>query len=127
MKALDESFIPCLFVIKGLMYHSRFRFQVASKWPVDAFVVITDGMTWAGDTHTSQALVDYRNRTGLDSKLIVINMVAEATRLTDPTDLGSLDVVGFDASVPEIIARFVGGTRQGDVNEDSNGEQVDAE
>lgn len=80
----------------------------ANHYPVDAFVVITDGETWAGDMHASQALTDYRQKTGRDSKLIVINMVANRTRLTDPTDAGSLDVVGFDASVPTVIAGFLG-------------------
>jgi 60 kDa SS-A/Ro ribonucleoprotein len=81
---------------------------LAKKYPVDAFVVITDGMTWAGDVHASQAIVEYRRKTGVDAKLIVINMVAERTKLTDPQDAGSLDVVGFDASVPTVIAGFMG-------------------
>ncbi len=77
--------------------------------PVDAFVIITDGETWAGDTHTSQSLALYRNKTGINSKLIVMNMVPNATRITDPCDEGSLDVVGFDASVPSVISSFLGG------------------
>ena len=78
------------------------------KIPVDAFVVITDGETWAGDIHASQAIEQYRNKFGIDSKLIVINMVANRTRLGDPKDAGSLDIVGFDASVPTLINGFLG-------------------
>lgn len=85
------------------------KHALAKKYPVDAFVVITDGETWAGDQHTSQALVDYRNKTGRDSKLVVINMVSNRTSLKDPQDAGSMDVVGFDASVPTLIAGFAGG------------------
>ena len=81
---------------------------LAHNYPVDAFVVITDGETWAGDQHACQALMQYRRATGIDAKLIVINMVANRTSLCDPTDAGSLDVVGFDASVPTLIAGFLG-------------------
>ena len=84
-----------------------------NRYPVDVFVVITDGETWAGDTHTCQAIQQYRRQTGLDTKLVVINMVANRTRLTDPTDAGSLDVVGFDASVPTLIAEFLGARSAG--------------
>lgn len=81
---------------------------LANKYPVDAFVIISDGESWAGTTHTSQALVNYRQKMGRDSKLIVINMVANRTSLADPKDEGSIDIVGFDASVPTIIAGFLG-------------------
>jgi 60 kDa SS-A/Ro ribonucleoprotein len=85
---------------------------------VDCFVVITDGETWAGNQHSAQALEAYRQKSGLLAKLVVINMVANRTSIADPTDLGSLDVVGFDASVPALISDFVTGgtaaTRQGE-------------
>src|SRR5690606_36076582 len=41
---------------------------------VDAFVVLTDNETWHGDTHPMEALKRYRQRTGIDAKLIVIGM-----------------------------------------------------
>lgn len=88
------------------------KYALANSIPVDAFVIITDGETWAGDIHASQAIVQYRQKTGRDAKLITMNMVANRTRLTDPTDPGSLDVVGFDASVPQIIGQFVGANPQ---------------
>ena len=45
---------------------------------------------------------------GIDAKIIYINMVPNKTSLKDPVDPGSLDVVGFDASVPAIISGFLG-------------------
>lgn len=88
----------CAVAIKYAMTHSI---------PVDAFVIITDGETWAGDVHASQAINIYRQKTGRDAKLITMNMVANRTRLTDPKDAGSMDVVGFDASVPLVINQFI--------------------
>lgn len=76
-------------------------------------MVISDGETWAGEQHAAQALLEYRRR-GLtsDAKLIVINMVANRTKLSDPQDPGSLDIVGFEASTPVLMAGFLGARQQ---------------
>ena len=73
---------------------------------VDAFVIYTDGDTWAGDIHAAQALDRYRQKTGINSKLIVCGMVSNAITIADPADKGSLNVIGFDAATPQIIAEF---------------------
>lgn len=73
---------------------------------VDVFVVYTDSETWAGSIHPSQALQQYRRKSGIDSKLIVVGMVANNFTIADPNDAGMLDVVGFDASVPQVMADF---------------------
>jgi 60 kDa SS-A/Ro ribonucleoprotein len=49
---------------------------------------------------------------GRDAKLVVINMVANMTRIGDPADAGSLDIVGFDAAVPTLIRGFIGADGQ---------------
>ena len=74
----------------------------------DAFVVITDNETWAGQVHPSEALKRYRNKTGIDAKLIVVGMVPTEFSIADPDDVGMLDVVGFDAAVPKLIQDFIG-------------------
>jgi len=95
------------------------RHALARKYPVDAFVVLTDGMTWAGDMHASQAIIEYRQKMGRDAKLIVMNFVPYSTKLTDPLDSGSLDCVGFDASVPAVINGFLGSKTASAEPEDS--------
>ena len=74
--------------------------------PVDTFVVITDHETWCGHTHPVQALAEYRRRMGIPAKLIVVAMTASRFSIADPDDAGMLDVVGFDAATPPVIARF---------------------
>jgi 60 kDa SS-A/Ro ribonucleoprotein len=106
---LDRAMEKCQRSFGGTDCAIAIRHALAAKWPVDVFVVITDGETWAGDMHAAQALQQYRDKAGLPAKLVVINMVANRTSLKDPQDLGSLDVVGFDASVPTLIAGFIGG------------------
>ncbi|AWE41867.1 TROVE domain-containing protein [Actinobaculum sp. 313] len=73
---------------------------------VDTFVIYTDNETWAGDIHPFKALRDYRERSGIDAKLVVVGMVSTGFSIADPNDAGMLDVVGFDASVPNLISEF---------------------
>jgi 60 kDa SS-A/Ro ribonucleoprotein len=76
---------------------------------VDAFVVYTDSETWAGNIHPVQALREYRTKTGIAAKLVVVGMVSNGFSIADPNDGGMLDVVGFDAAAPAVIADFIRG------------------
>jgi len=80
----------------------------ASKYeePIDTFVVYTDSETWAGSIHPYQALRRYREQTGIPAKLVVVGMTATDFSIADPNDAGMLDVAGFDAAVPNVIADF---------------------
>jgi hypothetical protein len=39
--------------------------------------------------------------------LIVVGVVGNGFTIADPTDAGMMDVVGFDAGVPQIMADFM--------------------
>ena len=82
------------------------QYALGKKMPVDTFVIYTDNETWAGWQHPFQALEKYRREMGIDSKLIVVGITATDSTITNPDDPGSLDVVGFDASVPNLINDF---------------------
>jgi 60 kDa SS-A/Ro ribonucleoprotein len=73
---------------------------------VDTFVIYTDSETWAGNIHPVQALNDYRQRTGIAAKLVVVGMVSNGFSIADPNDAGMLDVVGFDTATPTVISDF---------------------
>jgi 60 kDa SS-A/Ro ribonucleoprotein len=77
-----------------------------NRWAVDTFVVYTDNETWAGPVHPAQALRRYRERTGIAAKLVVVAMSSAGFTIADPDDAGMLDVVGFDAAAPQLIADF---------------------
>lgn len=79
------------------------------KLEVDVFVVYTDSETYAGEMHPIEALRAYRTASGIDAKLIVVGMTATDFTIADPSDTGMLDVVGFDAAAPEVMASFVSG------------------
>jgi len=77
-----------------------------NKMYIDTFIVYTDNETWYGSIHPYQALLKYRQTMGVNAKLIVVGMVAAKYSIADPLDQGMLDVVGFDASAPEVISSF---------------------
>jgi 60 kDa SS-A/Ro ribonucleoprotein len=74
---------------------------------VDAFVVYTDSVNWSGKIQPAEALREYRRRTGIPAKLVVVGMVGSRCSVADPNDGGMLDVVGFDAAAPALIADFI--------------------
>jgi 60 kDa SS-A/Ro ribonucleoprotein len=75
-------------------------------WLIDLFVIYTDNETWAGSVHPAQALRQYRERTGIAARLAVVAMASNGFSIADPADAGMLDVVGFDAATPGLIADF---------------------
>ena len=77
---------------------------------VDVFIVMTDSETFAGKVHPQVALESYRVKANKsDAKLIVVGMTANNLTIADPNDRNTLNLAGFDASMPEIIAMFVRG------------------
>ncbi len=79
----------------------------ANEKPFDGIVIYTDNETWAGGIHPFQALKRYREAMGLRTKLVVVGMTSTGFSIADPSDPGMLDVVGFDAAAPNLIADFV--------------------
>jgi 60 kDa SS-A/Ro ribonucleoprotein len=77
-----------------------------NKIDVDTFCVYTDNETWAGNIHPFQALKEYRQKTGIPAKLVVIGMTATEFTIADPSDAGMMDVVGFDTAAPALINDF---------------------
>ncbi len=81
-------------------------FATRERLPVDVFVVYTDNETWFGKVHPSQALREYREKMGIAAKLIVVGITSTGFTIADPEDAGMMDVVGFDAAAPEVMADF---------------------
>lgn len=85
------------------------QWALKNQAEIDTFLVITDNETYYGDTHPFQALKQYRKATGIDAKLAVMAVTPTNFTIADPSDRGSLDVVGFDSNAPRIIADFSAG------------------
>ncbi|MFD6107032.1 hypothetical protein ACFWFQ_30710, partial [Nocardia salmonicida] len=56
--------------------------------------------------HPHQALARYRREVNPRAKLVVVGMTATNFSIADPADAGMLDVAGFDAAVPSLLADF---------------------
>lgn len=80
---------------------------INNNYEVDCFIIYTDNETWAGRIHPIQALKMYRQKSGIDAKMIVVGMTSTRFSIADPSDRGSLDIVGFDSSIPTLINDFV--------------------
>ena len=73
---------------------------------VDTFHIYTDNETWYGDIHPHQALREYREKMGIDARLVVVAMTATRNSIADPADPKQLDISGFDSAVPTLLADF---------------------
>lgn len=74
-----------------------------NKVNVDCFVNYTDSETWAGPKHASVALKEYRQKLGINAGCALVGMTSTGNTVNDPTDERSLDVVGFDTTVPDVL------------------------
>lgn len=77
-----------------------------NKLDVDTFAIYTDNETWHGPIHPTQALANYRQQSGIASRLAVVGMTSTGFSIADPRDSGQLDLVGFDAAAPHILSEF---------------------
>ena len=84
-------------------------YALQNRVKADAFVIYTDSETWAGNIHPAEALQQYREKTGIPARLIVVGMVSNGFSIADPNDAGMLDVVGFDTAAPTLMADFMRG------------------
>jgi 60 kDa SS-A/Ro ribonucleoprotein len=84
------------------------NYALNKKLHVDAFIIYSDGEGWAGISHVTQALAEYRKKVNPKAKMINVNMTANGTRLGDENDPLILDIAGFDTETPQLISSFVG-------------------
>jgi len=82
------------------------RWALQNKIPVDVVEVYTDNELNTGMQPT-HALDAYRHGMGRDVHQVVCAMTATRFTVADPADPKQLDVVGFDAALPEIVNAFL--------------------
>lgn len=85
------------------------QWALKNKVQIGGIVVATDNETFAGSIHPYQALTKYREAMVPDLRQVVVGMTATEFTIADPKDKLSMDVVGFDASAPNVMADFIRG------------------
>lgn len=93
----------------GTNISAAFEWAIQTRTPVDTFVIYTDNEVNSGRRHPAQALADYRQKMGIPARLVVVGMTSTGFSVADPKDGGMLDVVGFDATAPQIMGQFSAG------------------
>lgn len=73
----------------------------------DAILILTDTETWAGPRHGFEVLQSYRKNVNRDVKVIEVAMVANHSSTMPADDKNLLRVVGFDASVVNVINKYL--------------------
>lgn len=81
-------------------------YALENKIDADVFVSITDNETYAGRIQPTQALKRYRDKMGINAKMIVVGMTASNFTVSDPKDADQLDVVGFSTDTPVVMSEF---------------------
>jgi 60 kDa SS-A/Ro ribonucleoprotein len=85
------------------------QWALKNKVEIGGIVNITDNEVNSGRMHPFQALQAYRQAMVSDLRQVVVGMTATGFTIADPSDKLSMDVVGFDASAPNVIADFIRG------------------
>lgn len=83
------------------------EYAIKNGLEVDVFVICTDSETYYGGTHVWQALDKYNRKFGRQAKLAVLATASNGFTIGDPDKPEQyLDIAGFDAAVPKLIAEF---------------------
>jgi 60 kDa SS-A/Ro ribonucleoprotein len=83
------------------------RWLRSERLDVDAIVTLTDSETWSGRQHPAQALASYRDQVHHDVRNVVAALTSTGHSIGDTGDALTLQCVGLDSSLPEIIRGFV--------------------
>jgi len=96
-----------------------FEWLINNRINVGGVIVTTDSETGSAtynpfggvgrQRHPAQALKAYRSQFVHDCRSVVMGMTSNDFSIADPEDPGMLDVVGFDANVPGVLADFIRG------------------
>ncbi len=73
----------------------------------DAIIIFTDSETWAGQRHALDVLNSYRRTVNKNVKVIEVALAPNASSVMPGDDPNLLRVVGFDASVTEVINEYL--------------------
>lgn len=82
-----------------------FAYVLRNSLPADGIVTYTDTETWAGRAHAAPL---FKKCQGVNA-MRAVNVAMSATSYSqlDQADPDVLEVAGFDASVPQLVAQFV--------------------
>lgn len=72
----------------------------------ELIITMTDNETWSGGTHYVEGLGRLRKKVSHPIAAAIAAVTATSSTVADPKDPHSLEIVGFDPTVPEALAGF---------------------
>lgn len=81
--------------------------MMQNKITTDVLALFSDGESWAGHTHASQAMTQYRNKFNPKALFVTCDTVASHTQLHDNLDKLAFHCAGFDEAAPSLIQSFI--------------------
>jgi 60 kDa SS-A/Ro ribonucleoprotein len=85
------------------------RYALATGREVDTFVVYTDTEPDTCRVELRDALREYRMRSGISARLVVVGMGATGLSRADPDDPGMLDIAGYMPATGQVLTAFARG------------------
>lgn len=76
---------------------------------IDGFAIYTDNDTWGGRVHPKTALEQYRERTGMNARLVSVSMLANNTTIADGSVPWMFDFVGMSTDTPRQVGMYLKG------------------
>ncbi len=87
------------------------EYALQNRLKIGGLIVMTDGEVNQGP-HPTLRLREYREKFVPDTRSVFVGTCANDFTVNDPEDKWGMDVVGFDASAPPVIADFIRGDRK---------------
>jgi hypothetical protein len=82
--------------------------MVKEKIVTDGMIMITDNENWRGN-QPFELIARYRREFNPDFKMVVMSVQPYTSKILDPSDDKSLDIVGMDANAPMVAMNFIAG------------------
>jgi 60 kDa SS-A/Ro ribonucleoprotein len=82
------------------------QYALDRKIEIDALLMLTDSMSWAGLQHPAVALQNLRHKTGVAVRWATLQTTATGTQLRDPADKGSMELAGFSPDLFTVANAF---------------------
>lgn len=86
-----------------------YQWAIKHRFYTDIFCFWTDSESWAGASHPSQGLAEYRRQVNPKAKAVYVTLAANRLSLVDPQDQNSWDFAGFDPGAPKAIQLIANG------------------
>lgn len=83
------------------------RWTIENEIDTDLFLCITDGQTWAGETHVTQMLQIYQKKVNHPVRFIELNTAASHVTVADTKLDNMISICGFDSSVFKAVEQFL--------------------